>query len=73
MTALCLNQVENFKDSEVLSIRGQLAHMHPKLIDAVLGRVFQRGVVFSINHCPHCGNGTFCDLEPILCPHYLLS
>ncbi|XP_058387861.1 melanoma antigen preferentially expressed in tumors-like [Diceros bicornis minor] len=63
--------LESYEDVYGTLHLGILAHLHARLKQMLqeLGR--PNMVWFSANPCPHCGDRTFYDPEPIRCPCYL--
>uniref|UniRef100_A0A8C5ZYR5 PRAME nuclear receptor transcriptional regulator n=1 Tax=Marmota marmota marmota TaxID=9994 RepID=A0A8C5ZYR5_MARMA len=63
--------LESYEDVEGTLHLGRLAYLHAKL-KQMLRDLGRPGMVwFSANPCPHCGDRTFYDPEPILCPCYM--
>ncbi|XP_027779705.1 melanoma antigen preferentially expressed in tumors [Marmota flaviventris] len=63
--------LESYEDVEGTLHLGRLAYLHAKL-KQMLHDLGRPGMVwFSANPCPHCGDRTFYDPEPILCPCYM--
>ncbi|XP_012586348.1 PREDICTED: melanoma antigen preferentially expressed in tumors [Condylura cristata] len=63
--------LESYEDVRGTLHLGRLAYLHAKL-KQMLHEAGRPGVVwFSANPCPHCGERTFYDPDPILCPCYM--
>ncbi|KAL2767477.1 melanoma antigen preferentially expressed in tumors isoform b [Daubentonia madagascariensis] len=63
--------LESYEDVRGTLHLGRLAHLHAKL-KQMLHESGRPGMVwFSANPCPHCGDRTFYDPEPILCPCFM--
>ncbi|XP_006938683.2 melanoma antigen preferentially expressed in tumors isoform X1 [Felis catus] len=63
--------LESYEDVRGTLHLGRLAHLHARL-KQMLQELGRPGMVwFSANLCPHCGDRTFYDPEPILCPCYM--
>ncbi|KAG8505936.1 Melanoma antigen preferentially expressed in tumors, partial [Galemys pyrenaicus] len=63
--------LESYEDVRGTLHLGRLAHLHAKL-KQMLQESGRPGMVwFSANPCPHCGDRTFYDPDPILCPCYM--
>ncbi|XP_012784365.2 melanoma antigen preferentially expressed in tumors-like [Ochotona princeps] len=62
--------LESYEDEQGTLNLGKLVHLHAKL-KQLLQKFGRPGMLwFSANPCPHCGDRTFYDPEPILCPCY---
>ncbi|KAM6166380.1 melanoma antigen preferentially expressed in tumors [Erethizon dorsatum] len=63
--------LESFEGNQGILHLGRLAQLHAKLKQMLhdIGR--QAVVWFSANPCPHCGDKTLYDPEPILCPCHM--
>uniref|UniRef100_A0A452T7Q7 Melanoma antigen preferentially expressed in tumors-like n=2 Tax=Ursus TaxID=9639 RepID=A0A452T7Q7_URSMA len=63
--------LESYEDVRGTLHLGRLAQLHARL-KQMLQELGRPGMVwFSANPCPHCGDRTFYDPEPILCPCYM--
>ncbi|CAD7674147.1 unnamed protein product [Nyctereutes procyonoides] len=63
--------LESYEDVRGTLHLGRLAHLHARL-KQMLQELGRPGMVwFSANPCPRCGDRTFYDPEPILCPCYM--
>ncbi|XP_007528848.1 melanoma antigen preferentially expressed in tumors-like [Erinaceus europaeus] len=63
--------LESYEDARGTLHLGRLAHLHTRL-KQMLQDLGRPGMIwFSANPCPHCGDRTFYDPEPILCPCYM--
>ncbi|XP_062037964.1 melanoma antigen preferentially expressed in tumors-like isoform X2 [Lepus europaeus] len=63
--------LESYEDVRGTLHLGRLAYLHAKL-KRMLRESGRPGMVwFSANPCPHCGDRTFYDPEPILCSCYM--
>ncbi|ELW72426.1 Melanoma antigen preferentially expressed in tumors [Tupaia chinensis] len=63
--------LESYEDVRGTLHLGRLAYVHARL-KQMLHELGRPGMVwFSANPCPHCGDRTFYDPEPILCPCYM--
>uniref|UniRef100_A0A2K5Y329 PRAME nuclear receptor transcriptional regulator n=1 Tax=Mandrillus leucophaeus TaxID=9568 RepID=A0A2K5Y329_MANLE len=63
--------LESYEDVHGTLHLGRLAYLHARLRELLceLGRPSM--VWLSANPCPHCGDRTFYDPEPILCPCFM--
>uniref|UniRef100_A0A2K6QD05 PRAME nuclear receptor transcriptional regulator n=1 Tax=Rhinopithecus roxellana TaxID=61622 RepID=A0A2K6QD05_RHIRO len=63
--------LESYEDVRGTLHLGRLAYLHARLKELLceLGRPSM--VWLSANPCPHCGDRTFYDPEPILCPCFM--
>ncbi|XP_007196437.1 melanoma antigen preferentially expressed in tumors [Balaenoptera acutorostrata] len=65
--------LESYEDVRGTLHLGRLAHLHARL-KQMLRELGQPSVFwFSANPCPHCGDRTFYNPEPILCPCYMAA
>ncbi|XP_012669239.1 melanoma antigen preferentially expressed in tumors [Otolemur garnettii] len=63
--------LESYEDVRGTLHLGRLAHLHAKL-KRMLHESGRPGMVwFSANPCPHCGDRTVYDPEPVLCPCFM--
>ncbi|EHB17087.1 Melanoma antigen preferentially expressed in tumors [Heterocephalus glaber] len=63
--------LETYEDNPGILHLGKLAHLHAKLKQMLHDAGRQAVVWFSANLCPHCGDKTLYDPEPILCSCYI--
>ncbi|XP_005396413.1 PREDICTED: melanoma antigen preferentially expressed in tumors [Chinchilla lanigera] len=63
--------LESYAGTQGILHLGRLAELHGKLKQMLHDAGRQAVVWFSANPCPHCGDKTLYDPEPILCPCYL--
>ncbi|XP_057602780.1 melanoma antigen preferentially expressed in tumors [Hippopotamus amphibius kiboko] len=63
--------LESYEDLRGTLHLGRLAQLHARLRQLLRESGRPSMVWFSANPCPHCGDRTFYDPEPILCPCYM--
>uniref|UniRef100_A0A8C3WIF7 PRAME nuclear receptor transcriptional regulator n=1 Tax=Catagonus wagneri TaxID=51154 RepID=A0A8C3WIF7_9CETA len=63
--------LESYEDVRGTLHLGRLAQLHARLKQMLQESGQPSMVWFSANPCPHCGDRTFYDPEPILCPCYM--
>ncbi|XP_026981079.1 melanoma antigen preferentially expressed in tumors-like [Sagmatias obliquidens] len=65
--------LESYEDVHGTVHLGRLAHLHARLKQVLQELGLPSMVWFSGDPCPHCGDRTFYNPEPILCPCYMAA